>query len=183
MTRTHGRTAARRPRGSAGPVFRFILGILLAAYFLALFYWMFIGFGRSERAEGPVLFNLTPFETIEMYLNPDNGLPLRSRLINLAGNVLVFVPFGLILPVISGVCARWLPLTVRAVLGITALETLQLLLRVGSFDVDDIILNLCGVWTGYLLVLMTVPPAKAGRSSGSSGTAKPRTQKQGQSRR
>ncbi|MNF08806.1 VanZ like family protein [compost metagenome] len=43
-------------------------------------------------------------------------------------------------------------LTLWAVPSILLLETLQMLLRVGSFDVDDLLLNLTGVWAGLIIL-------------------------------
>lgn len=43
-------------------------------------------------------------------------------------------------------------LTLHMALWILLLESMQMLLRVGSFDIDDLLLNLLGVWIGYIFL-------------------------------
>ncbi len=93
--------------------------------------------------------NFTLFETIGLYWN-DSRIPWTVRISNLGGNVLGFVPFGLLFPLLF----RWKPnLIVTLVFGFLfslALELLQWFMAVGSFDVDDLLLNTIGVFVGYL---------------------------------
>lgn len=137
-----------QPRG----IGRAMLLILLIAYSSALVYWMFIGFGRSVRTEGPFRYNLEPLRTIKLYFDLDNGVSFLGRLINLLGNVIVFVPFGFLLPLLRRSLRSVLLLLFVSALGILFLETVQMLLRVGSFDIDDVLLNLAGVLTGYIVL-------------------------------
>lgn len=115
---------------------------------------MFLGFGRTIRTEGPLQYNLEPLRTVKLYINLDNGVSYTGRLVNLIGNVVVFIPFGVLFPLLLRKFRSLLLLTLWAVPSILLLETFQMLLRVGSFDVDDLLLNLMGVWVGYLLLRM-----------------------------
>ncbi len=65
----------------------------------------------------------------------------------MVGNIAVFVPFGLALPIVF----RWrLGKTLLSfMLFITLLEVLQMLTRRGSFDIDDILMNSAAVVLGY----------------------------------
>ena len=47
-------------------------------------------------------------------------------------------------------CRTGLKFTWTVILLLLAVELAQLVLRVGSFDVDDIILNTLGAWIGYI---------------------------------
>lgn len=144
-------SSRRRPR----PAVRFFIGLILLLYSGAVLYWMFLGFGRTVRTEGPLLYNLEPLRTVKLYFDLDNGVSLTGRLVNLAGNVIVFVPFGLLLPLVQERFRSPFLLTLSAIFCILLLETLQMVLRVGSFDVDDLLLNLIGVWSGLLLLRIT----------------------------
>ncbi len=126
--------------------------ILLVAYCSALVYWMFLGFGRTVHSEGPFRYNVQPLRTIELYLNLDNGVSLSGRIINLLGNVIVFAPFGFLLPLLKRNLYAVFRLLLVSAAGILLLEIMQMLLRAGSFDIDDVILNLAGVLLGYLLL-------------------------------
>lgn len=75
----------------------------------------------------------------------------RSALVNLLGNVAMFVPLGVFLPAIwPGLRKAWKALPF-AMLMIAVIEALQLFTLLGRCDVDDLILNMAGVALGYFL--------------------------------
>lgn len=92
-------------------------------------------------------------------INLDPGFTIRSmlekgsrgqKLVNLAGNVLIFAPMGFLPPVLWKKARHW-----WAALGLSAglsclIEFLQLFLG-RSVDVDDLLLNTLGGLLGYLL--------------------------------
>ena len=94
--------------------------------------------------------NFTPFlsisQNIERIANPHD-------LINLLGNIIIFVPYGMFItlmsrnnPISSFECfARSLSLTL-------SLECAQAIFSIGSFDVDDLILNVTGAMIGYVVI-------------------------------
>ncbi|OAB43350.1 VanZ family protein [Paenibacillus glacialis] len=129
-----------------------ILGILIIFYSSCLIYWMFIGFGRSRHAGGPLVYNVIPFETIGLFLRSIHKEPNAAGIINLFGNIGVFVPFGMVLPILFKRLRSYRMLTVCFVLIVIVIELSQMLLRVGSCDVDDVILNVIGVWIGYSML-------------------------------
>ncbi|MEK4064549.1 MULTISPECIES: VanZ family protein [unclassified Paenibacillus] len=143
----------RSVRGKLQPKPRRIWAwMLLMLYCAAVVYWMFIGFGRVVHPDGPLQYNLEPLRTIKLYFDLDNGVPFSGRLVNLLGNVAVFIPFGLLLPLLKQRLNSMFGLTLHMALWILLLESMQMLLRVGSFDIDDLLLNLLGVWIGYIFL-------------------------------
>nr|WP_267490785.1 VanZ family protein [Paenibacillus monticola] len=126
-------------------------GFVLALYSAIVIYWMFIGFGREPHTGGPLQINLVPLRTVLLYFDLGNGLSPAIRLVNLLGNVVVFIPFGWLFPRLAKGSNSWIRLTFSSASLILALECLQMLLHVGSFDIDDLLLNLIGVWIGYSL--------------------------------
>ncbi|AKG34569.1 VanZ family protein [Paenibacillus durus] len=134
---------------------RRIAAACLIVYSACLLYWMFLGFGRTERHSQPMQYNLVPLRTIWYYLSAGGEIPLIVRLVNLLGNVAVFVPFGILIPAVTSRLRSAAGLAVLCIPCITALEILQMLLRAGSFDVDDILLNLLGVWAGFGLLRLS----------------------------
>lgn len=131
------------------------LFILYCAVMLWLMFGQRIGGSNAETyAEALRLrLNLIPFRTIHWFATvgdktSDAGL-LRHAFINLAGNVVMFVPLGFFLPCIwERVRAVWKTF-LWGLLLITVAELLQLLTLLGSCDVDDLILNLLGILLGY----------------------------------
>ncbi len=91
--------------------------------------------------------NLTPLATIRAMLEYGGT---GQKLINLAGNVLIFVPLGALPPLLW---RRWRHLWAAVLLSLgasCAIECAQLFVG-RSVDVDDVLLNLLGGVTGYLL--------------------------------
>jgi glycopeptide antibiotics resistance protein len=138
-------------RAQTRRVRRWVLAALIL-YSATLLYWMFLGFGRELRPGGPLHYNLVPWKTVSLYFDMENGLSLWTRAVNLLGNVAVFVPLGIFLPTIWNQLRSALRLALVMVPAILLLECLQMLLHAGSFDVDDLLLNMLGVWVGYAMV-------------------------------
>jgi len=122
---------------------------VLTLYSATVIYWMFLGFGRVVHTEGPLHYNLVPLRTVFLYFDLGNELSLSSRMVNLLGNVVVFIPFGFLTPLLRSSRIPLLKISLYAIPCILLLECLQMLLHVGSFDIDDLLLNLIGVWAGY----------------------------------
>lgn len=90
--------------------------------------------------------NFVPLHTIKMYMNFPS---IYWAIINLVGNVVVFIPLGFLLP-ISFKKIKHFPKTFFISLALILLiEFGQLLTGLGEFDVDDILLNILGASFGY----------------------------------
>lgn len=135
--------------------------ILLRLCFLAycgLMLWLLFGRSPYDVADGyweqmHQNLNLKPFATIKLYLYvltaPELARHIPAAIVNLAGNVVMFVPLGAFLPAIwQGLRALWKTLLCTAFV-ICLIETAQLLTLVGSCDVDDLLLNVLGAALGY----------------------------------
>ncbi len=120
--------------------------ILLLAYTFVLVYALFWGLGRETHTT--YLYNLTPFSTINHYITTDNFSP-GQRLLNVVGNIVAFIPFGLLIPLVFK--AKLLRTVFIFLLGLFILESLQLITKRGVFDVDDFFLNTLGALMGYIL--------------------------------
>lgn len=125
---------------------------LFCCYVLALTYFLFFSEGYGRAIQGrEYAYNLYPFREIQRFWNYREKLGAFAVFCNLAGNVIGFIPFGMILPVIwpkTGSFFRILLLSFEFSL---CVEIIQLVWKVGSFDVDDMILNTLGGVIGYLL--------------------------------
>ncbi len=101
-----------------------------------------LNFGGSQ--EGPA--NLIPFKTILPYLLGEKGFLIAA--INLLGNVVLLVPIGFLVPFVHRNMTWKKSLALAAGAGFF-IEGMQEILRVGIFDIDDVILNGLGVMVGY----------------------------------
>lgn len=98
--------------------------------------------------EGLDTANFTLFKTIKMYINYSYML---NSFENLVGNVVVFVPFGFLLPYVQEQSKKFPVLLLNAFLFVLGIEVFQLFSAFGAFDVDDILLNCCGAILGWIL--------------------------------
>ena len=91
-----------------------------------------------------------PFKEITRYFRHYDVLGPTLFMINMIGNVAAFMPFGFFLPIISRRSKKWYNNGYVRLCFQLMLETLQLVFKVGSFDVDDMLLNTLGQPQGYL---------------------------------
>ena len=125
----------------------FVVYILFLLYFLIFSDW----YGRSGVMEN-YHYNLTPFYEIKRFWNYREKLGIWS-IVNLIGNILVFVPFGFFKSVASKKRNFFGTALDGAFLSL-AVEAFQLLSKVGRFDVDDLILNTSGAILGYFIFVV-----------------------------
>ena len=97
--------------------------------------------------EGLDTANFTLFKTIRMYI--DYSYKLNS-FENLVGNIVVFVPFGFLLPYVMKRGRNFFVMLLNAFVLVLGIEVFQLFSAFGAFDVDDILLNCLGAVLGYL---------------------------------
>jgi len=124
--------------------------ILLGLYLACLIYFMFFSesYGRTD-VHRDYQYNLVLFREIRRFLKYRHILGTTAVLINIAGNVAVFIPFGAALPALfERIHSFWQVLILSFATSLAA-ETMQLVLRVGCFDVDDLLLNTIGGCLGY----------------------------------
>ena len=68
---------------------------------------------------------------------------------NLLGNLLPFIPFGFLLPIAYSRIKAFFKVFLVGMFAVLFIEIFQYMTRLGSFDIDDIILNMIGVLSGY----------------------------------
>lgn len=150
----------KQSKPNTQPLWRFLL-------FLYCLVMLWLLFGRSSGIVEGLSYgeqlhnnmNLKPFYTIGNYvhvvLHGSNGYLIRHCFINLLGNVLLFIPAGFLLPRIYKKLRNFIRFVFLCLAIMLLVEVLQLLTLLGSFDVDDLILNLFGMTLGYLLCILT----------------------------
>lgn len=146
LTSTTNSMAANKKKSNLVTWVCFIAYLLLLGYVLFYASW----FGREEHAE--YRYNLTLFQEIGRYY----GLGIRTGTwnlfwLNVIGNICVFIPLGAFLPKLFTRCRNFILVTVLSLEFSLIVEVIQLVARVGSFDVDDLLLNTIGGIFGYLL--------------------------------
>ncbi len=126
--------------------------VLFVLYLIALVYFMFFAesFGRTGSTKAGYAYNLELFKEIRRFIVYRKQLGWKAVLLNLGGNVAGFMPFGFFLPIVSRRGRRWYNAFLLGFFLSLCIETTQLVFQVGSFDVDDLLLNTIGGILGFL---------------------------------
>ncbi len=129
--------------------------VLLVLYLACLIYFMFFSesYGRTE-VHVEYRYNLVLFREIRRFLTYRDILGMPAVLLNVVGNVVVFIPYGCGLPLLFERLQSFWRIAVLSFAASLLAETMQLILRVGCFDVDDLLLNTVGGCIGYLIFLL-----------------------------
>lgn len=125
---------------------------LFILYCLMMLWLLFHRAHWEERS-----FNLVPLRTIRGYFEVFSrfgsyGSGMRMyAVVNFGGNILLFTPMGMFLPLLFEKERRFPVFFLTVVLIITAVESVQYLTYTGAMDVDDLFLNTLGAGVGYLI--------------------------------
>ena len=125
-------------------IFRKIYRIFIFPYTIFLLYLMFLGFGREQHEANIV--RLLPLVSTILFVQ--NTTSWESIIINLFGNIIMFIPFGF-LGWLNAKYFSFKKLIVDFLSALIIVEALQYLTRLGVFDIDDLVLNSLGVWIGF----------------------------------
>ena len=150
---------------SRSPFIRFLFlvycGVMLWLLFCRSYGWV-EGLSYEQMLRQNI--NLKPFLTIGNYwrviYHRTNDAMLMHCIINLGGNILLFIPAGWLLPRIFVKMRSFFPFFFTCAISIFLVETVQLFSLLGSFDVDDLILNLSGMLLGFIYYHLTKPRKK-----------------------
>ena len=104
---------------------------------------LMLNFSGVDAGHSP---NFVPFKTIFPYLLGHKGWMIA--MVNLLGNILLLVPVGFLIPFLYR-NITWKKSLLLAIASGLVIELMQTVLRVGIFDIDDVILNALGVMIGY----------------------------------
>ena len=153
---------------------KYIKVILFVGYSLIMLYLLL---GRSRAVWGENYYwrwikeslNLIPFRTILEFIHTINTSTqpylIRHSFINLAGNVVMFIPFGFFMPWLFAKCRQYRWTVLCTGVTIILIEMIQLFTLRGSCDIDDLILNLFGVTLGYGLFMLIAKSIRKKRIS------------------
>lgn len=123
----------------------FVLYIGFVFYFLLISEW----YGRTGEMQN-YHYNLVLFREIRRFWDYREQLGMFVAMANLAGNILIFVPFGFFMPMASKRRSFFVTAVDSLALSFF-IELIQLFTKVGCFDVDDLLLNTIGGMLGYII--------------------------------
>lgn len=126
--------------------------VIFGVYIIFLTYFLFFAESTGRTFQGrDYNYNLVLFREIRRFIVYHRELGLMTVLLNLGGNIVAFIPFGVILPVLHRKFRSFFFMTFMTLEFSLLVEIIQLIFKVGSFDVDDLLLNTIGGMSGYLI--------------------------------
>ncbi|MBO4653718.1 MAG: VanZ family protein [Lachnospiraceae bacterium] len=130
------------------------LGILFVLYLAILIFVLFFSpeFGRTQgNVHG---LNLVPFREIKRFYKGTESLSNSLFWRNVVGNIIAFFPMGLLVALLAPKRPYCVFALAIVYLSCAVAEILQYVFNVGSFDIDDVILNTLG---GFIGILVSIP--------------------------
>ncbi|WP_188208254.1 VanZ family protein [Alkalibacillus aidingensis] len=96
--------------------------------------------------------NLIPFETIVTYLLNIDHYPFAVWSSYIFGDILLFMPLGMLLPLLLSQVKQLRQVIMIAASLSLPIEIIQVLMGIGLFSVDQIILHIIGAMVGFLSI-------------------------------
>ncbi len=130
-----------------------VMKLLFIIYMCVLVYVVFFAEAMGRTSQDGYVYNLTPLKEIKRFMKyiwDNDALGSVARL-NIFGNIIAFIPFGIYLPYTSESKLGFISTFLYTFSLSLTIELVQLITKVGSCDVDDIILNTLGGVIGYIL--------------------------------
>ena len=135
---------------------RILLLIAFSAYAFIMLYLLF-GMRSSRLFWAPDGYwqrfgesiNPIPFQTIMEYAKKLGDKANGDAVINLFGNVIMFIPLGFFLPAVFPKTRPFRSCMLMTLVILAVIEFTQLVTLLGTLDIDDVILNMAGAAMGY----------------------------------
>ena len=102
--------------------------------------------------------NLVPFATVRLFIEgySEGIITFGALLENLLGNLCVFMPFSLFIPMLIPRLNSAVGVLLCTALTVVLIEVLQLIFLTGAMDIDDLVLNTLGAMLLYAVVKIKV---------------------------
>ena len=132
----------------------FIFKITLGTYLLFTIFALFL-YNRPVSSLPLIQYiqvfsNIIPFKTFVEYINllSVGQIEIQYIFLQILPNILLFLPLGILIPLCFDKF-KSLKTMLTLISCFFIIEICQLFFKIGSFDIDDIILYFCGMILGY----------------------------------
>lgn len=123
-------------------------------YVVSIFYFVLLSerYGRFSHEE--YRYNLVLFQEIKRFITYHHHFTFEELATNLFGNVFAFSPYGMLLPFVRKQQTKLFDVLRETFCFSLVIESMQLIFKVGVFDVDDLLMNTVGGLIGYFCYFM-----------------------------
>ncbi|MBQ3544697.1 MAG: VanZ family protein [Lachnospiraceae bacterium] len=130
----------------------FVSRLLFIVYLLFLLYFLLVSESMGRVTSDHYRYNLKPFVEINRFYNLFGTDSDLKAILNIYGNIICFIPFGLYFTwILKREKRLFIKIFLMTFIFSLTIETIQLFCKIGIFDVDDLILNTFGGVIGYVL--------------------------------
>lgn len=91
--------------------------------------------------------NIIPFKSVLDMIN--NNISITRILENMLGNIAIFIPFGLLFPILQRDKSK--KIILYGLITSAFIEITQYVFALGSSDIDDLVFNTLGTFIGYMI--------------------------------
>jgi glycopeptide antibiotics resistance protein len=131
--------------------------VLFIVYLINLFYVLLLDYNFGRNAEVLVNYdkvNLELFKTIDLYIHgyQMGTVQFHSLFINIVGNFVLFMPMTYFLYYFFKSQRKWYVFFLTIAIIVLCVEVLQVIVCIGTGDIDDWLLNVSGAFLFYLLL-------------------------------
>jgi len=125
--------------------------VIFYLYIIGIFYFVLLSerYGRSTGYDTSHV-NLELFKEINRFWRYRHLLSTEAVVTNLFGNIFAFSPFGFMIPIVINKKKAFFRAVFATFFFSLLIETSQLIMKVGVFDVDDLLMNTIGGLIGYI---------------------------------
>ena len=127
-------------------VIQLVASLVFSAYVVFVLYYTVLG--RYSQEE--YTFQIYIYKSYK-YLIEDFG---KHSLRQVVLNIIMLIPFGFLMPIVIKAKRKYLITLLSALAFILFIESMQLIMQCGTFEVDDIFNNFIGAVIGMLLYIL-----------------------------
>lgn len=142
-----------RPISKKLNILFYVAGIV---YGLVLLYALFLrslgrDYGSTYTEYLKYMSNFIPFISVYNLVTTPviSSFIVTEFLKNFVGNILLFIPWGFLLPIYFKSLQAFRRFIITTIIAVLLIEAIQLFTMLGSFDIEDILLNAVGACIGF----------------------------------
>ncbi len=137
---------------------KIFIWIIFIVYIVVTLYFLLFASELGRSVKKQYAYNLDLFKEITRYTKwaKVSKTGFKAMLINIVGNIACFIPFGILLPLNVDRTRSFISVSCITFIFSLSIENVQLITKLGSFDVDDLLLNTIGGAIGYITYIVLV---------------------------
>lgn len=132
-------------------IFHLFAQIGFYIYMIVIFYFVLFSERYGRLSHTTYQYNLELFVEIKRFIIHYKYFTFEEFVTNLFGNIFAFSPFGYLLPFVRKRKTGFFTVLFCTFCFSLTIESMQLVFKLGVFDVDDLLLNTVGGILGYAM--------------------------------